>query len=414
MRKKELLIILVGFKVIIILFCISLAYVPWIVSQSYFQSGLTASEYQEAVSEAQNMDARNEQGVTGLMDGAKKGNMPLVEALLNNGAHLNLQSTNERQTALLIAVKSMTNPECKIIANYLIDAYANTTIRDKDNNTALSYVTSASSTKDRLAVTEALVKNGADINAKYAHGNTLLHIAVGLQATDWMNTLVKTFGGLLDIHLKNDAGENIVAYAERLGLGDFIADVKKVEQAAVPKASEYGPVGLTGLMIAIMKGDKALIKTMIQDRAALNQVANDIYGNSPLHIALLFEDVDTIKKLVQSNANVLLLNKKGEVPASFLVRMLNEKIKIQAADILLSKNPNAILFQNSYKENLLHLVVRYDDQALLDFLLKRYKPLLQKAILVKNGQYQTPYQLAQKLRRTSIKEQLEPLLKIGF
>lgn len=420
MQVRHSLAVSIGFKVGIFLLCVSLVWAQKMLGADFFNTTLSVDRMRQAVQEAGDVDAYNQFGYTGLMVAASSGRLPLAKALVKNGAHLNLKATKgsfkgiAKQvvglTPLLLAVSNLRIGGSKEVGYYLIGVYADVRLADQQGNTPLHLIVSTDTIADRTAMAQALVKNGADINAQNFQGDTLMHLAVNLRAKDWIEDLAKKFGPLINFDIKNKKGFTPYEYAERLGFGD-VASTLKALKVEMPTAGEYNPIGLTGLMLAVIKGDQKLVDQMATNKAALNMKSRGEYQNSALHIALPFGDLKVLKTLLDKGTSPAIKNALGDVPVQFVPRISDSKKRILAANMILNKAPETLLSQNNKGENFIHSIVRLDDSQLLAALIKEHKPLVQKAALVKNKKLQSPLQLASQMRRKEIVTLLQPLQK---
>ena len=398
MRTRYLLALSLGLKAGIVFFCLSLLYVNKMIGQPYFNPTLNAAQLRQAVRETPNRDVRNHFGLTGLMFAAVNGELPLAQALFGYGAHLNLQSPKEKQTALHYATNNMRAQNSQNVGYYLVDVYANTMIKNKFGQIPLHLVISTDTVADRTKMVEYLVKNGSNINAQTNQGDTLMHLAVNMQAYNWVPTLLEQWASIINLSIKNKKGLTPAQYAKQLGFGRMVTVVSQ-PYPKVTTATGRSKNGLTGLMLAIMRNDQRTVAAMAQDKRALDLLSNDRYRNTALQIALIYQNVPAVISLLKNGANRMIKNARGEVPALFLVRVWNVNKKLKLAPLLLQKAPNAIITPNNDGNNLLHYIVQYDDMPLLRYVVKKYKKQVIAALAMKNKALQSPINLAAKLNR---------------
>jgi|GEM_PF-2099009 ankyrin repeat protein len=420
MRIRHTLAVSIGFKVGIVLLCVSLVWAQRLLGADYFNTALSEGRMRQAVQEAENVDAYNQFGYTGLMTAASEGRLPLAKALVKNGAHLNLKSRKGTYvgiankitglTALQLGVNNLRIPGSKQVAYYLIDVFADARMADEQGNTALHLIISTDTVPDRTAMAQALIKNGAQMNAQNFQGDALIHLAVNLRDRFWIESLAKNFGPLINFELKNKKGLTPYEYALRLGFGD-VADALKALKIEMPGAAEYNPIGLTGLMLATIKGGQKMITQMASQTKALNLKSQDNYKNSALHLVLLFGNIKGLETLLDKGASPRIKNAQGYIPLQFVPRMPDPAQRIAAAQILLKKAPESMLAQNNKGENLIHTIVRLNDQQLLDGLIKQYPSRVRQAVLAKNKKLQSPLQLASQMRRKEIATRLQAIRK---
>jgi ankyrin repeat protein len=407
MQARQLVLVSIGVRLGILLLCFTLFYMHKAFGQQYFNPTLSVSAQLRAVSKTPNLDVRNDFGLTGLMFSAINGELELAKALVQQGASLNLIDSKEKNTALHFAINSMRSSISQQVGTYLIDMYANTRLKNKYGQTPLHLTISTDVDGDWVAMVERLIKNGADINAQTNQGDTILHLAVNMKKISWAKNLLERYGGLLNLNIKNAKGWTPYQYAIELGYGDFAREVFKTPIKKITKAAARDVNGLTGLMLAIMRGDQGVVETMVKDSAVLNELSDDPYKNSALHIAVLFESVPNIALLTKAGVSKTIKNSNGEIPLHYLVRMMRPKQRMSAANLLLAGAPETINIQNKRGETLLHYVVRYNLPQLLASLIKRYKKYMD--ITIKNKALQSPLQLANALRRGKMATMLAKL-----
>jgi ankyrin repeat protein len=344
------------------------------------------------------------------MFAAINGDLDLAKSLFEYGADLNLLSTKEQQTALHFATNNMRALASQNVGYYLIDVYADTRLRNTFGQTPLHLVISTDTNADRTKMVEYLVKNGSDINAQTNQGETLLHLAVNIRNYEWVETLLRQWSQIMNLNIKNEKGLTPFEYAQQLGFGS-IAELFEKEYPKVVGAVARDTNGLTGLMLAIMRGDQEAVTNLAKDKSALNLKSNDRYRNSAMHIALMYQDIDTLRTLVTQGADIAIKNARDEQPVHFLVRVWDTQKKLQAAPILLDRAMKSILAKDNRGNNLLHYIVQYNDMTLLDYIVKKDKALVQQALRVSNKALETPMALADKLNRNDMKPILQDALQ---
>ena len=407
MRIRNTIAMSLWFKFILFVMCGGILYIHYALGIDYFNSTLSADQQISAVESALDVDARNDLGLTGLMFAAIYGEKELASALIKRGSHLELTSPDERQTALHYATNNLRAMDSAAVGYQLIDAYASTRAVNNLGNSPLQLVISTDVLEDRQKMVDALMKNGANINAQNAQGDTLLHLAVNMQAYNWLPSLLQKYGSIMNRTLKNKKGLTAREYAEQLGFGDMLPMLDQVQPLIA--SAERDSQGLTGLMLAIMGDDKKIVGKYAKDKKAINLLSNDEYQNSALHVALMNEDIDALSVLLANNANLTIKNAKGELPIHYIVRVFDPAKKVKALDMILKSAPSSLLAQNKRGDTVVHYLVQYDDQVSFEYLYKNYKSLLQKALAIKNKSLETPVALANRLSRPVILKAIQAM-----
>lgn len=403
MQIRKVIIVSIWIRLGIVFLCFALLYMNRVLGQKYFNPSIALDEQRRSVVETIDVDVRNDLGLTGLMFAAIYGEIGLARALIAQGAHINAVSRDELNTAVHFAMNNMRSMGSREVGIFLVDAYANMRMKNKYGDTPLHLTISTDIDNDWAEMVDRLIKNGADINAQTNQGDTLLHLAVNLQRRTWVQWLLDKYGSLLNMEIRNKKGLTPYQYALQLGFSD-LAEVFQQPIVVITKAGMRDANGLTGLMLAVMRGDRDVVREMVKDKNALNELSNDSYRNSALHMAVLCEQVPMVALLLNAGASRVIKNSRGEIPLQFLVRMSDEKKMIEMAKLLLKEAPETLAMQNDRGETMLHYIVRFDAQRLLDYLLKSYDRYL--APQLKNKALQTPSDLASYLRRSAIKRLL--------
>ncbi len=134
-----------------------------------------------------------------------------VGLLINKGADINAITKNAgKETALHSAVYLGSND----IARLLVGKGANVDIKDSNGDTPLQWAAN----KGNMDITELLLKSGADINTKNNHGDTPLHTAISEKNADVARLLIEKGA---DVNAKDQYGATPLRYATLRGLFDI-------------------------------------------------------------------------------------------------------------------------------------------------------------------------------------------------
>ncbi len=393
----------------VLFLCYSLMCVNNALGQSYFSSILSESRQVAAVQNASNVNARNGDNMTGLMFAGMYRLEPLARALFEAGADLNLINPVNNYTALHYAVSNNSSVNRLVVGEYLIDVFAALNIKNNLGATPLLLAAAIVIAADRSRIIEKLVKNGGDINAQNNDGDTILHVAAHSGDRYFVGDLLSQWGTILDLDVKNKKGFTPKGLAVNLGFYGMSQSVYDMSQMfndvkRITDANTYDSHGLNGLMLAIMRNDMTALKSMVSSRSVVNSISRDEYGNTPLHIALAYNNEPVITLLLSNGADQTIKNKFGDTPTHYVVRILDPKKRMEIAKAIIAGNPKNIDIPNNNGNTLLHYLVQYNDPGLMKYIIDTYGA--QIALRAKNKKFQTPYMMALKLKRKEITDLL--------
>lgn len=167
----------------------------------------------------ENLNTRDHNGNTPLMWAASQGNEHLVEALLDQGALVNMQNF-VGETALYIAAARGFDRICALLIEHGGDARYATV----DGATPVHIAASSG----HLEVLKTLISKGAFVNAVDEEGDSALHYAIREGQRAAVELLVKHFGA--DASIRNEDLESPLDLAIELG-EDAIAEFLSKFQA---------------------------------------------------------------------------------------------------------------------------------------------------------------------------------------
>jgi len=173
----------------------------------------------------ENLNTRDHNGNTPLMWAASQGNERLVEALLDQGAMVNMQNF-VGETALFIAAARGFYRICSL----LIEHGADTRFSTIEGATPL-HIAAASG---HLEVIKVLISKGAFINSVDEEGDCPLHYAIREGQATSVELLARHFGA--DVSIKNDDLESPLDLANELGessIADFLSRLQSTITSSV-------------------------------------------------------------------------------------------------------------------------------------------------------------------------------------
>ncbi|MDY8135949.1 ankyrin repeat domain-containing protein [Aquimarina sp. 2201CG5-10] len=169
---------------------------------------------------------------------------------------------------------------------------------------------------------ESFLQTG-NVNTVNAKGSSLLLIAIYCRQNDAFDLLIKKE---IDVNISNQYGETPIQYAARYG------DVKKVK-ALLNKGANVNVIDTdkrTPILEAVQSNNKEIFDLLISSGADIN------VGISPLHKAVLNDNLDFVKKLIDDKTDPDVLNKKGNTPLEIAIRQRS----VEIAEALISKGAN--------------------------------------------------------------------------
>lgn len=365
-------------------------------------------------------NAYNDDGLTGLMLASVRGDPAIARALIAYGANVDLYSREKwapqftfrgKNTALHLASYNGSHTGCLDVAHILIENNANPRLQNSNGDTALLLVPMMDNQEVRNQFVRLLVKNGADINAQNKEGYTLLHKVIEMGDLQEVIALMNEFGPLINYALTNKRGLTPLDLANVCGLTD-IAAVLKGER---PRIGSSGDLliktnsGLTQLMIGVIRNDITMVKNALKDKNTINATSQDEYEYTALQFAELYLRFDIIRLLMENGASLTTADSMGNTPIHTIVRF--DKMRRKGlVDLMINAGnaASALNVKNKNGDTLMHLAVKIQDAALVDYLLYRYKNVI---TMTTNNSGKTPLDIALDVTRDPAKDPIVQALK---
>lgn len=252
--------------------------------------------------------AQDSSGATPLHEALRYGNLEIARMLITAGANLNAADNIGKTPAMLVFSKE------KAMETYglLAENHADFTRKDMFGDTVLHTVCMCGSEPEVITF---LIEHGAEVNAKNKEGSTPLCIAVQKKNVDVVRVLAEAGA---DIHAKDAQG--------------------------------ISPV------IGALINSQEMLKALITQK---NVVTVDSEGNTPLHIALLYDaPLSRVKYILSQTEDVNLRNRDGNSPL-FICVLKNRK---EVGEALLQKGAD-IFCANNNNNSPLRLALKYSVQV---------------------------------------------------
>jgi len=302
------------------------------------------------VAKGADVNARNKQGDSALLDAVIEANQGLITTLLALGANP-FAGNNKDQSPLSESIKAGTANLSWLITD------ANKGARDDDGNTALHLAVRLGNYPEAVAYLISIKSNPNDRNKK---GQSPLHLALEAKNLPVAQALVKAGA---DIYLLDNAGvspltqvfQSPVAFADAfftpdvIELRDSLRDTPIFHtalQGSLPMAqlliqkgaslSAQNMLGQSALHEAVRLGNVPLAALFL--KAGASATLADNQGNTPLHNLVLFDSVEMGELLVANGANVEAANNEGRTVLQETVR--RGLLKLSVWLIKKGANPN--------------------------------------------------------------------------
>ena len=250
----------------------------------------------------------SETGNTTLICSVEKGNLPLVQLVLDCGAEIN-ETNNLGNTALIVACSK----RYPCIVTELIKRKASINFANKKGNRALSFVCQMGPVKTM----EFLIANGAETEFFNVNGDTPLLIACRNGQCEVAKLLLQYYNkDFILFRAKIDGFDALFASVEknRFDCVKVIlengVDVNEKTDANNEIIAESTP-----LHLAAYYGRYESAKVLLEFGADTN--ARDVNNMTPLHLAVMRNHVKIVELLISFNANTSVFDKIGNTPVSY-------------------------------------------------------------------------------------------------
>ncbi len=239
--------------------------------------------------------------------------------------------------------------------------------QDQNDNTVLHYVSGRTSAK----LVEMLVKRGADVEATNKIGETALATAVRLGNLDVARYLVQECNALVNVGSKTSYGS---PFHEACNKGTLemvkLLHASKKDPADVNRTAR-GTLG-TPLQAALQRPNNpdnaaekdAIIRYLVEEAHAKVNQASKFWGGA-LHVACLCASPETVRMLIDRDANVHAKDHVDRTPLHFAMYRTREHV-----DALMEKNVDFDAV-DVLGRNMLHCAVLSGRADLVRFVLEK-------------------------------------------
>ena len=223
--------------------------------------------------------AIDDESTTALHLAVLMGNEAIVRVLLNNGANINAKEEDEGKTALDVAYLIKNEAIVQLLQEKggLRGDNNDNDNEDIDNYGAIAlFTTIMSGSKEGV---ESLIRNGADVNAKYDDDDS-------------------------------DDEANLTPLAMAVSTGNQ-AIVRLLLEEGADVDAEIDEDGVTALHLAVFMGEEAIVRLLLEKGADINAQEDD-EGMTPLHLAVECGMDTIVRLLLAKGADVSVRDHEGK------------------------------------------------------------------------------------------------------
>jgi len=263
------------------------------------------------------VEAVNREGVTPLALAAQTGNAEIIELLLDAGAGVNNTMANG-ETPLMMAARTGNTDAIQLILDRGANINATEPLR---GTTALMW---AAASRNAQAV-RLLVANGADISLNSSATNTgrtnpYLAPTARNRIREFYNDVGQGGRSLKPEELEEGAPEITITRDELLKrlppqlVEDFMRDerLRAERETVTPQQQKMRRGGLTALHFAVREGDVETVRALVESGADVNQVSE--FGWTPLLTATQNRYYELGRFLLENGADPNISNEGGWNP----------------------------------------------------------------------------------------------------
>ncbi|CAB0032100.1 unnamed protein product [Trichogramma brassicae] len=260
----------------------------------------------------------------------KSGHVDAARLLLKNGANPNLATEADGSTPLHVICQRDFRDSQDLVKFFVetsedeLNREVQIDARDKSGKTPLHLALE----RDLQAVAESLLRNGASPNVANAEGMTPLHI-ICASSVDKFYFMEKFFAindkmcQEVEVNARNNRGYTplLLAFERR----HYKAVEVLLRRGADPNlANDDGMTPLHFICGRIFGPVRTLLELI--ERYPLQLDAQDVWGNTPLHRAIEYGNIDMTEYLLRRGANPNSANNKGVTPTHLASGRINVEV----------------------------------------------------------------------------------------
>ncbi|PSN40934.1 hypothetical protein C0J52_16263 [Blattella germanica] len=307
----------------------------------HYAAGKNLMKVMECLLELEcDIDCSNTEGETPLLKATKQGNEEISMKLLKLGANPNTKDKYDNTVMHFAGEKNLANT-----VDLLLNLECPFDSLNKNGVTPL--LKAIKRRNEEIAI--KLLKHGANPNAKYAYGDTLMHYAAE-------KNLMKVLGA--NPNTKDKYGNTVMHFAAETNLANTVDLLLKLECPFDCLNKE----GVTPLLKVIKRRNEEIAIKLLKHGA--NPKAKDANYNTPMHYAAEKNLMQVVECLLELECDIDCSNTEGETPLLKATKQGNEEISMKL--IKLGANPNT---KDKYGNTVMHFAAEENLVNTVDLLL---------------------------------------------
>jgi ankyrin repeat protein len=282
----------------------------------------------------------------------------LVETLIFYGADVNAkseQSPREEDHSFgntpLHYATIIVNPRDSIdMIEYLVRKGADVNARNNLLETPLMWSLQAAIDDNREKLFIEMITHLADVNLQTNIGNSYLHLVIYNKDINLIQKLMKKFGSMFDLHLKNREGLTPLEFAKHTMQPESVRAIESFKPLGHnDRVDVRDELGRTPLMLAIIRNDLVFAQRQFDLGAKTNVHDTTQYENYPLHFAVIrhYTVEPFVTLLLNNKADANVQNAYGDTPLHYLVTYnIKSPERNAIAKLLIDKGANPTIANN--------------------------------------------------------------------
>ncbi len=342
-----------------------------------------------------------------LIETVFKDDIVTLKKMLEEGADPNIRAF-DGSVALHFVCRNGNNTNGLAMLYSLLDYGAFVDFEDSHGVRPIVNTTQITDYKKRMEFISALVKNGADINARTRpidSGTSTIQVEWTQREFTFLEFMVQNFDRLGVVDLLNTWGllmseetrKRGYQYAYDIGFRDIAEEIDQYNRQ-LAKDPPLKELNITPLMFALLQKNRTDIDRYVKS-SGINQKSTDRFERTALHIAVVLRDLTSVKSVIGAKATITERDYVGNSALHLIMGPGYGGDTLQKEIVRLLFAENAQLTEkNKRGDTPLHRAIRLRDSTMVQFLVDNYYDAVNSIYSTSNQAGFTPVTLAEKLR----------------